>query len=346
MRVAVVTSSPPFAEGGHLVLARSLVEALRAAGHQSGLVITPQNRFTRQASAYLATWLTDVGVAFDGAPIDRVISTRYPAYAVRHPRHVVWLNHRMREYYDLWDRFTATLSWRGRIKERVRRAMIHSADHYLLTRHVSKVYTISATIQERLRRFGGIPGEVLYPPAPPRPYRCDGYGEDLFAVSRLTALKRMDLLVRALAEPAARGVRCAIAGEGEDAGRLRQLIRDLGLESRVTLLGAIGGDELISRLGSCRAVVFPTFNEDYGLVTVEAFASQKAVITCTDSGGPAELVKDGESGFVCEPTPAALARAMAAAADDRALAERLGEGGARVAAGITWPATISKLLLG
>jgi glycosyltransferase involved in cell wall biosynthesis len=345
MRVAVVTSSPPFAEGGHLVLARSLVEALRTSGHQAGLVITPQNRFTRQASAYFATWLTDVGVAFDGAPIDHVVSMRYPAYAVRHPRHVVWLNHRMREYYDLWDRFTATLSWRGRIKERVRRAILHGADRYLLTRHVSKVYTISATIQERLRRYGNIPGEVLYPPAPPRPYRCDGYGEELFAVSRLTPLKRMDLLVRALAEPVAGGVRCAIAGEGEDAGRLRQLVRDLGLESRVTLLGAIGGDELISRLASCRAVVFPTFNEDYGLVTVEAFASRKAVITCKDSGGPAELVKDGQSGFVCDPTPAAMARAMAAAAADRALAERLGEGGASVGAGIAWPATISKLLL-
>ena len=345
MRVAVVTSSPPFAEGGHLVLARSLVDALREAGHEAGLIVTPQSRFTRQASAYLATWLTDVGVAHDGLPIDHVISLRYPAYAVRHPRHVVWLNHRMREYYDLWDRFRATLSWRGRIKERVRRAIIHRADRYLLTRHVTKVFTISGTIKERLRRYGNIPGEVLYPPAPARPYRCDGYDGELFAVSRLTPLKRLDLLVRAMAEPTASQVRCAIAGDGEDAPRLRQLVVDLGVESRVSLLGAIDGDALAARLASCRAVVFPTFNEDYGLVTVEAFASRKAVITCTDSGGPAELVRDGESGFVCEATPAALAKALAAVAADQGLAARLGEGGARVAAGITWPATVSKLLL-
>ena len=31
-RVLVVTSSPPFVEGGHLVIARSLVGALREAG--------------------------------------------------------------------------------------------------------------------------------------------------------------------------------------------------------------------------------------------------------------------------------------------------------------------------
>ena len=66
MRLAVVTSSPPFSEGGHLVLARSLVRALQDAGHAADLIVTPQNRFGRQAAAYLATWLTDVGMAHDG----------------------------------------------------------------------------------------------------------------------------------------------------------------------------------------------------------------------------------------------------------------------------------------
>ena len=34
----------------------------------------------------------------------------------------------------------------------------------------------------------------------------------------------------------------------------------------------------------------------------------KPVITCTDSGGTAELVRDGVNGLVVEPTPEALAR--------------------------------------
>ena len=345
MRVAVVTSSPPLAEGGHLVIARSVVDALRAAGHDAGLMVTPQNRFGRQASAYLATWLTDVGVAHDGSPIDHVISFRYPSYAVRHPRHVVWLNHRMREYYDLWDRFQATLSWKARIKERARRAAIHRVDTYLLTRRVTRVFAQSATIQARLARFGNIRAEVLYPPAPPRPYRCDQYGPELFAVSRFTPLKRIDLLVRALAEPAASGVRCTIAGDGEEAAHIRRLVADLGLASRVTLAGAIDGNALVSHLASCRAVVFPAFEEDFGLVTVEAFASAKAVITCHDSGGPAELVRNGESGLVCDPTPASLAEAMGRLSADRDVAERLGAGAADISAGITWPTTIDRLLL-
>jgi len=251
----------------------------------------------------------------------------------------------MREYYDLWDRFQATLSWKARVKERVRRAAIHRVDTYLLTRRVVRVFAQSATIQRRLRRFGNIPSEVLYPPAPPRPYRCDSYGGELFAVSRFTPLKRIDLLVRALAEPSAAGVRCTIAGDGEEAARIRRLVRDLGLESRVTVPGAVDSAALVSHLASCRAVVFPAFEEDFGLVTVEAFASGKAVITCRDSGGPAELVRDGESGLICDPTPASLATALARLASDQGLAERLGAGAAATSGEISWPKTVDRLLL-
>jgi glycosyltransferase involved in cell wall biosynthesis len=80
-------------------------------------------------------------------------------------------------------------------------------------------------------------------------------------------------------------------------------------------------------------------------VTVEAFASAKAVVTCRDSGGPAELVRDGESGLVCEPTPAALAVALARLMDDRALAERLGKGAAAQVAGMKWPDAVKRLVI-
>ena len=89
-----------------MVIARELTRALREAGHDASILVTPQNGFGRQASAYLATWRTDVTTS-EGRPIDQVISLRYPSYAVRHPRHVCWLNHTMREYYDLWPQFSA-----------------------------------------------------------------------------------------------------------------------------------------------------------------------------------------------------------------------------------------------
>jgi glycosyltransferase involved in cell wall biosynthesis len=342
--VLVVTSSPPFVEGGHLVIGRELVRALRDAGHTAELLVTPQNRFGRQAAAYAATWFTDVGQTADGRRVDRVISLRYPSYAVRHPSQVCWLNHRMREYYDLWDQFSAPLSWRARLKERVRRTLIHRADGWLLRHNVRRIFAQSRTIQRRLAHWGGLDSDVLYPPAPARPYRCDDYGDYFFNVSRLAPLKRQDLLLRALAHPEGAGLRLVLAGEGPDLESLLKLRRQLDLESRVELVGRLDESALLGHLARCRAVVFAPFDEDYGFVTMEAFASGKAVITCRDSGGPAELVRDDENGLVADPTPVSLARSMRALMDDRARAVHFGEAARADAGRLTWPDTVKRLL--
>jgi glycosyltransferase involved in cell wall biosynthesis len=342
MRIAVVTSSPPMSEGGHMVIARSLVQALIDAGHDADVVVTPQNRFGRQGAAYLATWLTDLGVSERGG-VDQIISLRYPSYAIRHAKHVCWLNHTMREYYDLWDRFSGSLSAQGRVKERVRRAFIHSADKYLLAHNVNRLFVQSQTVQARLARWPSLKSTVLYPPAPQRSYRCDRYGDFIFMVSRLTPLKRASLLIEALATREGEGIRAVIAGEGSERENLTRVIADRGLSDRVTMTGGITQLELLHYLAHARAVCFPPVNEDYGFVTVEAFASRKAVVTCTDSGGPAELVQDGVHGYVCEPRPEALATRLRELTEDAALAERLGQQAYARGSQINWPDTVKEL---
>jgi glycosyltransferase involved in cell wall biosynthesis len=342
-RIVVATSHPPLAQGGHMVIARALVDALNEYGHEAGLVTTPQNRFGRQLSAYCATQLTDVGLTFDDHRVDQLITLRYPSYALRHPVHTTWLNHRMREYYDLWDETVATLSRPARIKEHVRRRLIHTVDYQLLTR-ISRLFAQSKTVQARLAK-SGLTCEVIYPPAPQRPYFCEGYDDTLFAVSRLTAHKRLDLLVRALAVPAAAGIRIVIAGEGPELCNLRRLAADLAVEDRVEFLGRVDEATLVRQFARCRAVCFTPYHEDFGLVTVEAFASSKAVITCADSGGPAELVQDGVNGFVCEPDPPSLAEAMRTLIDDRARAEAMGARAHAKGAALSWQTTVERLVL-
>jgi glycosyltransferase involved in cell wall biosynthesis len=341
--LAVVTSSPPGAEGGHLVIARALVSALEQEGHTATLLVTPQNRFGRQSSAYLATWLTDVGRDHADRRIDQVISLRYPSFAVRHPVHVSWINHTMREYYDLWPTFSAPLSWKARFKERVRRRLIHRADTFLLHR-ARRVFAQSRTVAERLQRWNRLRAEVLYPPPPPRDYRSESYDDYVFAVSRLAPLKRLDLLIEALAEPVADGIRCVIAGDGEEATSLRNLVAARRLEARVQLVGRLSEEALLAHLARCRAVCFVPFQEDYGFVTVEAFASQKPVVTCLDSGGPAELVDHERNGLVCDPSPPDLALALRRIMDE-AFARRLGKAARQTVDSMTWPAAVRRLVI-
>jgi glycosyltransferase involved in cell wall biosynthesis len=343
--ITIVTSAPPLTEGGHLVLARSLERALVEAGHRAGIVTTPSNRFGRQGPAYLANWLTDVGMTGTGDRVDQVISLRFPSYAVRHPAHVCWLVHTMREYYDLWDRFAAGISPQGRVKEAIRRTFIRTADTYFFKHHVKKMFTISQAVSDRLARWNGVTGEVLHPPPPQRPYRCDSYGDYLFFTSRLSPLKRPELVLRALARPEARGARLVIGGDGEERPRLEQLSRELGLNGRVSFTGHLTESALVGHLAACRAVVFVPHGEDYGFVTVEAFASSKPVITCSDSGGPLEFVRAGENGLVCAPDPAALARACAEVTENPTLAERLGAQGRKDIAPLSWAGVVKKLVL-
>jgi glycosyltransferase involved in cell wall biosynthesis len=343
--ITIVTSAPPLTEGGHLVLARSLERALAEAGHRVGIVTTPSNRFGRQGPAYLANWLTDVGMTGNGARVDQVITLRFPAYAVRHPCQVCWLVHTMREYYDLWDDFSGRLSPQGRLKETARRTLIRAADTYFFKHHVRRMFTISAAVRDRLARWNHVSGQVLHPPPPQRAYRCDGYGDYLFFTSRLAPLKRADLVLRALAEPEARGLRCVVAGEGEEQARLVQLARELGVDGCVTFAGQLDEPALVEHFARCRAVVFPPKQEDYGFVTVEAFASGKPVVTCRDSGGPLELVQTGRNGIVVAPEPAALARAFAELMGSADLAERLGRQGRADVAVLTWANVVKQLVI-
>jgi glycosyltransferase involved in cell wall biosynthesis len=91
---------------------------------------------------------------------------------------------------------------------------------------------------------------------------------------------------------------------------LQNLARKLRVRQRVEWLGQVGEDEKRRLYAESRGVLYPPIDEDYGYVTLEAMLAAKPVITCTDSGGPLEFVKDNETGLVAEPTAESLAARM------------------------------------
>src|SRR5262249_34355277 len=137
-----------------------------------------------------------------------------------------------------------------------------------------------------------------------------------------------------------------IGGDGDELPRLVELAKRLNVESRVTFTGRLSEEALVDHLARCRAVVFVPKDEDFGFVTVEAFASAKAVITTPDSGGPAELARNGETGATPDPTPPSLAEASARFPASAAMAETAGQAAERSIRTMTWPDTIKKLGIG
>ncbi len=88
-----------------------------------------------------------------------------------------------------------------------------------------------------------------------------------------------------------------IAGEGPQRPWLEHLIRNLGLEAQVKLLGHLCRQELDACYRLCDLVILTSRSEGIPLVLMEAMAHGKTVLAPAITGIP-ELVKHGETGFL------------------------------------------------
>lgn len=338
--VLVCSVQAPFIRGGAEILVDELRTHLSRRGFRVDVVNVPFKWYpvpeiVRQALAWRLLDLTES----NGEKVDLVIPTKFPSYLVRHPRKVAWLFHQHREAYDLFG--TEYSSFRAE-DEPVRRA-IHTMDRTALG-ECRSVFTISRNVADRLSRYNGLAGTPLYPPPQlAGRYRTEQYGDFLFYAGRLDRLKRLHLVIEAMARAGSRA-RLRIAGEGPMKRDLETQIRRLGLEDRVELLGFVSTEDLLSLYARCRAAFYAPHNEDYGYVTVEAFLSRKPVLTTTDAGGPLEFVSDGESGLVTAPEPDAVAAGIDRLFDaPEARLREWGEEGRRRVAGIGWDQVIDRL---
>lgn len=133
------------------------------------------------------------------------------------------------------------------------------------------------------------------------------------------------------------GVHLYIGGEGPEGDRYRKLACDLGIEPRVTFLGALGDSELKRYIASCDLCVFPSVYEGFGISILEAMAAAKAVVTSA-RGGQADFARDGFNARLARlDVPGDLARVMGEVLDDAGLRESLGERAAKTAEEYDWP---------
>lgn len=124
----------------------------------------------------------------------------------------------------------------------------------------------------------------------------------ILTAGRLHAVKNQAFLVRACHALIASGVRCRclIAGEGEERGRLEQLISQLGLREQVVLLGHVPREDLSSLYAAADAVVLTSHSEGLPVTLMEAMAMERIVVA-PEITGMAELVVPGKTGFLYQP---------------------------------------------
>lgn len=343
MKIAIVNTAAPFIYGGAEFLADNLKEKLIESGYEAELIRIPFDLNTPSGvlEQILACRFIDLRIA------DLVIALKFPVYYVRHRNKTLWLLHQLRQMYDLWGTplqgIPDTPEWRG-----VREAVIRADNEFL--GEVKHIYTNGKVVSDRLKRFNNIDSEVLVPPLlNPERFSCGAQGDYLFYPSRLGAGKRQALAIEAMRYCKSE-VKLVVAGSPDYPQYLeecRSLIERFGLEDRVVLKSTfISEKEKEELLANCLGCLYLSFLEDsWGYVTIEAYYSSKPVITCLDSGGPLEVVLDGETGFAVAPEPEALAEAMDRLYMDRNSAARMGTSGYRRLKDYnSWPNVIRKLV--
>ena len=340
-RVLICAAQAPFITGGAEMLCTTLHRELQRRGFIADIAQVPfkwypPEEILRQA---LAWRLIDVTES-NGAKVDLVIPTKFPTFLADHPRKVAWIFHQHREVYDLYG--TEYCSFTPSKEHEEIKATIHALDTKALGECRDR-FTISRTVADRLRTFNGLDATPLYPPPPlSGRYRFDEIGDFLLFAGRLDRLKRVDLLIEALAH-AAPEVRLKIAGRGPLETSLRELAEKRNVGGRVDFLGFVSDEELLTLLATARAAVYTPVNEDYGYVTLEAFLSGKILITTDDTGGVLEFAT-GESGFIAAPDAKALGAAMTQAwHTPTSRLREMAEVGRRKVAPIQWDAVIDAL---
>lgn len=198
-----------------------------------------------------------------------------------------------------------------------------------------RIVAVSDAVRQRLLDEGIGPVEVVWNGVPVSPEPAPFAPRPTVAFAgRLVLEKGVDVLLRAFAEVAAQvpAARLIVAGDGPERERLRRMIGELDLDARVVLPGHLSRRDLECSLAGAWVQAVPSrWDEPFGLVAAEAMMRGAAVVASA-SGGLAEIVRDGETGFLVPPGDAgALARALLPLLRDRARAERMGAAGRVVA---------------
>lgn len=178
-----------------------------------------------------------------------------------------------------------------------------------------------------------------------------GWNEKLIVLTlaRMDPRKNQAMVLRAVAALKDRfpNLVYVVAGGGQLRTQLQAQAKELGVADIVEFPGEVDGATKLALYGCCDVFAMPAIQvgtdvEGFGMVFIEAGACGKPCIAGA-SGGQAEAVIDGESGFVVdgknlEAVTGSVGRLLA----DAAMRERMGKAGRKRAESLDWQAVVQR----
>lgn len=135
-------------------------------------------------------------------------------------------------------------------------------------------------------------------------------GSTLLFLGRLHPVKNLEALICAFSEVEPDGWTLRLAGpdEGGHRAALEALVARLGARERVSFAGPVYGAEKTRELAAARALVLPSYTENFGAVVAEALAMGRPVIA--SHGTPWQALKEARCGWWVAPDSESLGHAI------------------------------------
>jgi len=165
----------------------------------------------------------------------------------------------------------------------------------------------------------------------------------VLSLGRLVHKKGIDILLRAWSKIKT-DVSLIIAGDGEERQNLENLSKSLNLTNKVTFLGKVDHPTALSLFAGAEFFVLPSRIEPFGIVLLEAMASNCPIIASA-TGGIVDLVKDGQTGILFRSEDEAdLTSKLQFMLDDIASLKNLTENATGVVKDYSWQSVARKYL--
>lgn len=120
----------------------------------------------------------------------------------------------------------------------------------------------------------------------------------VLCVGRFIPGKGQELLLRAFKEVDRSGWKLALLGDGPTRPQLEKIVRELDLEEKVLMPGAI--KNIDEWLGRASVFAFPSTSEGFPNALAEAMAAGLPCVSFNCNAGPSDLIRNGENGFLVE----------------------------------------------
>ncbi|HEX6974211.1 MAG TPA: glycosyltransferase family 4 protein [Vicinamibacterales bacterium] len=189
----------------------------------------------------------------------------------------------------------------------------------------ARVIAVTEAERDQLRELGVDDERIALVPnpideaeleRPPRPEHFRelhglGSGPIVLFLGKLTPRKSVDVLLRAFVRTGAADATLVVAGNDMGAaGEIERVARTLDLGTRLRRIGLVRGADRFDALAAASVVVYPSRDEIFGLVPLEAILSGTAVVVSSDSGCGEVIGRVGGGHIVPHGDVAALAGAI------------------------------------